>query len=119
MISDGLKAEILAFRNERDWGQFHTLRTLSTSLALEAAELLELTQWTPDTELNLVADLKRREIREELADIVILMTYLTHDLSIDMESAVGEKLILNERKYPKDLARGSSAKYTELPPNNP
>lgn len=114
MISDGLKTEILAFRSDRDWVQFHTLRTLSTSLALEAAELLELTQWTPDSELSLVADSKRQQIREEIADIAILMTYLTHDLAIDLESAVAEKLLLNEKKYPKDIARGSSAKYTEF-----
>ena len=31
MISDQLRDELLAFRKERDWEQFHNLRTLSTS----------------------------------------------------------------------------------------
>ena len=30
MISDQLRDELLAFRKERDWEQFHNLRTLST-----------------------------------------------------------------------------------------
>jgi len=37
-FSDQLRDELLAFRKERDWEQFHNLRTLSTSIALEAAE---------------------------------------------------------------------------------
>ncbi|MBK9147932.1 MAG: hypothetical protein IPM12_08975 [Flavobacteriales bacterium] len=41
MISDQLRDELLAFRKERDWEQFHNLRTLSTSIALEAPELIE------------------------------------------------------------------------------
>jgi len=31
MMSDQLRDELLAFRKERDWEQFHNLRTLSTS----------------------------------------------------------------------------------------
>ena len=39
-----LTDELLRFRDERNWAQFHTLRHLIVSLNLEAAELLELTQ---------------------------------------------------------------------------
>ena len=42
-----LTALVARFRDERDWAQFHTLRNLIVSLNLEAAELLELTQWKP------------------------------------------------------------------------
>ena len=40
MISDELRDELLAFRKERDWEHppYGGLRTLSTSIALEAAE---------------------------------------------------------------------------------
>ena len=47
-----LTAALLAFRDERNWQQFHTLRNLITSLNLEAAELLELTQWKSDAEVE-------------------------------------------------------------------
>ena len=46
-----LTDELLRFRDERNWAQFHTLRHLIVSLNLEAAELLELTQWKSDAEM--------------------------------------------------------------------
>ena len=39
-----LRELLLAFRDRRDWAHFHTPRHLATSVAIEAAELLELTQ---------------------------------------------------------------------------
>ena|GEM_PF-4116339 len=43
MISDQLRDELLAFRKASDWEHppYGGLRTLSTSIALEAAELME------------------------------------------------------------------------------
>ena len=40
-----LTARITAFRDARDWKRFHTAKDMALSLCLEAAELLELTQW--------------------------------------------------------------------------
>ena len=48
---EALTVTLREFRDARDWKQFHTLRNLITSLNLEAAELLELTQWKSDTEV--------------------------------------------------------------------
>ncbi len=49
---EALTAAICEFRDARDWRQFHSLRNLITSLNLEAAELLELTQWKSDAEVQ-------------------------------------------------------------------
>jgi NTP pyrophosphatase (non-canonical NTP hydrolase) len=76
MISDQLRDELLAFRKERDWEQFHNLRTLSTSIALEAAELMEHTQWAKDADLPELAAQHHEALAEEMADIAILLTYL-------------------------------------------
>lgn len=114
MINQALLQQILAFRKERDWEQFHNLRTLATSIMLEAAELSEITQWTPDTELAQVVSGKKTKIEEEIADIAILLSYLIHDLQIDLDQAVERKLALNASKYPKDRAKGTSRKYSEL-----
>ena len=54
--------------------QFHNLRTLSTSIALEAAELMEHTQWAKDAELPALAQQHRDALAEEMADIAILRT---------------------------------------------
>lgn len=114
MLSPALRQRILQFREERDWKQFHTLRTLSTSIVLEAAELAEITQWVPDTELAKSAVNQRSRIEAEMADIVILMTYLAEDLSIDIETAVAAKLLDNAARYPVEKCRGRSTKYDRL-----
>ena len=114
MLSEALCKEILKFRTDRDWKQFHNLRTLSTSIVLEAAELAEHTQWATDAELDEVVQRKRLEIEREIADIVILLTYLANDLAIDLELAVAEKLRFNAVRYPIERARGSAKKYDEF-----
>jgi len=114
MLPKELHQALLAFRRERDWGQFHTLRTLSTSLAIECAELMEITQWVPDSDLGNVALADADRIKDEVADIAILLAYLVNDLDIDVEDAVRSKLEKNAEKYPVDKARGVSTKYDRL-----
>ena len=47
-----LAAKVLAFRDQRDWRQYHNPKDVALSLLLEAAELLELTQWRNGAELD-------------------------------------------------------------------
>lgn len=112
-IDKDLKQAILDFRTARDWEQFHTLRTLSTSLVIEAGELAELTQWTPDHALDERASEVRARLEDEVADLLILMTYLVHDQDIDVAGAIERKLAKNDKKYPVDQFKGSSRKYNE------
>lgn len=114
MISDVLLEQLLAFRRDRDWEQFHNLRTLSTSIVVEAAELAEITQWVADKDVAATAIEKRQRIEEEVADVTILLAYLIHDLEIDLESVVRQKLTKNAEKYPVARSKGSARKYDEL-----
>jgi len=98
----------------RDWEQFHNLRTLSTSIALEAAELMEHTQWATDADLPAIATQRREAIAEEIADVAILLTYLAHDLGVDMKEAVRRKLLRNAEEHPVKKARGVATKYDRL-----
>ena len=111
-----LTAAILEFRNARDWRQFHSLRNLIVSLNLEAGELLELTQWKNDAEIDaLPADEKSAEaLRDECADILLYLLLIADKAGIDLAAAAREKLAKNAAKYPVDKAYGSRAKYTEL-----
>lgn len=111
-----LTAALLAFRDERDWRQFHTLRNLITSLNLEAAELLELTQWKSDAEVEaLPVDPQTAEaLRDECADILLYLLLIADTAGIDLAAAARAKLVKNAEKYPVDKAYGSRAKYTEL-----
>ena len=111
-----LTRQVLAFRDERNWAQFHSLRNLIVSLNLEAGELLELTQWKSDAEIDaLPADEKSAEaLRDECADILLYLLLIADKAGIDLAAAAREKLAKNAAKYPVDKAYGSRAKYTEL-----
>ncbi|NOZ69461.1 MAG: nucleotide pyrophosphohydrolase [Deferribacteres bacterium] len=114
MVSADLKRKLLEFRRERDWEKFHRPKDLAVSLVIEAAELLEHFQWKTDKE---VADMLQGEsaegVAEEIADIAIYLTYLCHDLNLDIEEIVAGKLERNREKYPAHMVRGSAKKYNE------
>jgi NTP pyrophosphatase (non-canonical NTP hydrolase) len=112
MLPKDLVDELMHFRAERDWAQFHTPRNLAISLSLEAGEVLELFQWE-DRRGEALAKIMP-QLRDELADVATYLTYLCADLGIDLEAAVREKMVQNRRKYPVELSKGSAKKYTEL-----
>jgi NTP pyrophosphatase (non-canonical NTP hydrolase) len=114
MLTPDLVNALLEFRRVRDWEQFHTPRNLASALSVEAAELLEHFVWANDQQVTHITEERRAEIMAEVADIAILLTYLAHDLSIDLEAVVSEKMAANERKYPLEKSYGSNKKYTDL-----
>jgi len=113
---EALTAAILKFRDERDWRQFHSLRNLITSLNLEAAELLELTQWKSDAEVEALPSSPQagEALRDECADILLYLLLIAETAGIDLATAARAKLVKNAQKYPVAKAYGSRAKYTEL-----
>ena len=112
MLPPDLVAELIDFRAERDWQQFHTPRNLAISLALEAGKVLELFQWEDRQGDALHKVLPA--LRDEVADVAVYLTYLCHDLGIDLDAAIRSKMLKNREKYPVALAKGSAKKYTEL-----
>jgi len=104
MITEAL----LAFRDARDWQQFHNPKDLAIALNVEAGELLELFLWKQAEE----ADIKR--IREELADIFAFAFLMAHHYGIDVKEIILEKIAANDAKYPVEKSRGSAKKYNEL-----
>ena len=114
MLTKALHQELLEFRKARDWEQFHNPRNLATAISIEAAELLEPFRWASEDQAREIVETRSVEIADEIADIAILLTYLAHDLSIDIDAAVATKIRSNAEKYPVDKARGSNKKYSEL-----
>lgn len=111
-----LKDRVTRFAEERDWGQFHSPKNLSMALAVEAAELLELFQWKTEQEtIGTPEDSGAlRRVREELADVAIYLLNLCNRLNIDLAKSVVEKLAQNARKYPVDIVKGKSLKYSDI-----
>lgn len=116
MDIQALTQALLKFRDERNWSQFHSLRNLIVSLNLEAGELLELTQWKSDQEIDAsVAKAEGREaLQDECADVLLYLLLIADRAGIDLEKAAFAKLEKNAAKYPIAQSYGSSRKYTEL-----
>ncbi|NJE29994.1 nucleotide pyrophosphohydrolase [Thermococcus sp. 18S1] len=111
-----LTSMIVRFRDDRDWKKYHTPRNLAISLVVELGELLEHFQWQEDHEImELIQNpAKRKEVEEELADVAIYLFLLANELGIELETAILDKLKMNEKKYPIDAVKGKYVKYTEL-----
>lgn len=114
MIDKDLLEHLIAFRRERDWEQFHRPKDLAISLSIEAAELLEWFQWRTDDEISqMLSSDKRQQLEDELADVAVYLTYLSHDLQIDLDAVIARKLKKNAAKYPAEKVRGRADKYDE------
>jgi dCTP diphosphatase len=106
--------QLRKFRDERDWKQFHDPKNLATSISIEAAELLELFQWTHGVDAERVAQQHKEKVADEIADVAIYLLELCDIVGIDIERAIEAKLEKNAQKYPVDKSRGVSTKYTDL-----
>lgn len=101
-------AEVVKFRDERDWAQFHNSKDLALAISIEASELNELFLWKKAEEVN------TDKLKEELADVFTFAFLLAHKHGLDVKSIVLDKLNANAVKYPVDKAKGTAKKYTEL-----
>ncbi len=108
MSTQDLIDDVLAFRNARDWAQFHNPKDLALALSIEAAELNEAFLWkAPEAA-------RKEKVAEELADVLIYSLLLADHYGFSVEDLVREKLAVNEQRYPVDRARGRADKYTEI-----
>ena len=111
MITQETTDIILQFRDDRNWRQFHNPNDLAISMNLEAAELLEVFQWS-GTELFCKEKLPLSA--EELADVASYCVRLADACGLDLDQILRDKFRKNSEKYPVDKAYGSSKMYTEL-----
>lgn len=109
-----LTTEIRAFRDARDWMQFHAPKELAVAIAAEAGELLQHFVWQDAKQSEQRACERREEIAGEIADVGILLFELADNLGINLADAMRGKLAKNEVRYPVARARGSNKKYNEL-----
>ncbi len=103
--------EIIKFRDDRNWKQFHNPKDLAISISLEAAELLEVFQWSGR---DVSGEGKIEKIKEELADIVNYCVLMADICNLNIDEIVLEKIKKNNEKYPVEKAYGRKEKYTEL-----
>jgi NTP pyrophosphatase (non-canonical NTP hydrolase) len=98
--------QLRSFVGERDWNQFHTPENLAKSISIEAAELLELFQWSKNVD--------QPSIKDELADVLTYCILLADSFGLDPYELVIQKLEKTKEKYPVDKSKGKSDKYDRL-----
>ncbi|MHC8950387.1 nucleotide pyrophosphohydrolase [Sphingobacterium hungaricum] len=108
MDIDKLIREIISFRNERDWSQFHNTKDLAIALNIETSELLELFLWKSNEDFN------KEKFEDEIADILMYLLLIVEKHDLNIEDIVRRKMEKNRLKYPVDKSKGISKKYNEL-----
>jgi NTP pyrophosphatase (non-canonical NTP hydrolase) len=103
--------QLITFRDERDWKQFHDSKNLALALSIEAGELNELFLWKKDSEAEQV-DLEK--LKEELADVLSFAFLLAEKHHLNPFEIVADKIKQNAQKYPVDKAKGKADKYDQL-----
>lgn len=100
--------ELIKFRDERDWAQFHNPKDLAIAISIEANELLENFLWINAEEASI------EKIQKEIADVLSFSFLLADKYKLDIKHIILEKIKENALKYPVQKAKGSSKKYDQL-----
>jgi|SRR5690554_1747116 len=100
--------ELVKFRDERDWEQFHNSKDLALAITIESSELLEEFLWKQADEADI------NNIKDELADILTYSFLLAEKYGFDVKEIILNKMKKNREKYPIEKAKGTSRKYNEL-----
>jgi dCTP diphosphatase len=97
-----IREEVREFVAERDWEKYHSPKSLSMSIAIEAAEIMEHFQWySTEASRDLVKDEETRTlVAEEVADVIIYCLALANQAEFDISTAVRSKLESGRRRYP-------------------
>lgn len=103
--------ELVKFRDDRNWDQFHNTKDLALAISIEAAELNELFLWKSTEDCELV---DKNKLKEELADVFAFSLLLAGKHGFDVKEIVRDKIRKNGEKYPVEKAKGTAKKYNEL-----
>jgi NTP pyrophosphatase (non-canonical NTP hydrolase) len=99
--ADELERRLAAFTAARDWERFHSPKNLAMALGVEAAELVEIFQWSTEAESRAIMQTGQAEhVGQELADIAMYLVRIASVLGVDLNDAIAKKLALNAQKYP-------------------
>jgi len=112
-----LKDILRKFRDDRDWKQFHDPKNLAEAISIEAGELQELFLWKDKEKIakKLQEDEEfRKEVGEELVDVVIFCLSFANAADIDISKILKEKVEKNAKKYSVEKAKGTADKYNKL-----
>lgn len=112
-VTVGILEELVRkFVQERDWEKYHNPKNIAEAICVEAAELLEIFQWISAEQTTSWKSIpsKLKQIRKEVADIVIYCLIMANTMDIDIAEAVKDKIKQNEKKYPMEKYYGKASR---------
>ena len=115
MDIEELQKKLRAFAAARDWQRYQTPKNLAMAMVVEAAELVEIFQWsTAEESMAIQQDAARHQhLGEEIADVLLYLVQIADHSGIDIAAAVERKLALNVVKHPvPSLPSGMQADLT-------
>ena len=98
MTIQEITRKILEFNRERGWDKYHNVRSLLLAIVSEVGELTHIFRWRMRTVRRLSAQ-DRQKVEEEVADVLIFLLVFCHEMGIDPEKAILEKLQKNAERY--------------------
>ena len=103
------------FAEDRLWDQFHSVKNLFVALVGEVGEIAEILQWKSDSEITEFLSTSKGITRlgEEVADVFIYLLRIADMAGIDLVEATNAKILINAEKYPIEISRGKSTKYSD------
>ena len=103
-------AQIVDFRDKRDWAQYHTPDQLSRALSIEASELEEEFLWKDPKEARSYVNTSegRKAAEEEIGDVLIYALLFCERVGINPLEAIGAKLEKNREKFPVEDVKGQA-----------
>lgn len=111
MNIDLIKERIQKFSDDRNWNQHHNPKNLAMALSVETAELVEIFQWLTLEQASNLDGEKKEHLKEEIADVAIYLIRICMKLDINLEEAILNKMIKNEKKYPLIDENGNKIEY--------
>ncbi|MEM3374332.1 MAG: nucleotide pyrophosphohydrolase [Candidatus Woesearchaeota archaeon] len=109
---EDMKKKFSEFLKERDWEKFHNPKDLAIALSIEANELLEIFEWKTTEESWQILKEKKDEIELEIADLMHFLIAFSNATGIDLYESFNKKLEINNVRYPKELVKGKTHKYS-------
>jgi NTP pyrophosphatase (non-canonical NTP hydrolase) len=95
-----IQQRVAAFRDERDWEQYHDPKSLVIALTAELGELAEHFLWLTSDESRQLSEEVRAEVGQEMADVALFLLNLANSLDLDLGDEVERKIELNAKRYP-------------------
>lgn len=87
-----LAQQVVAFREARSWKRFHGSKDLILGLLVELGELAEHFQYLTGEELEKYQQDFKKDIGEEMADVLFWLLLMSEEQGIDLEQAFLQKM---------------------------